>query len=275
MIGPEIGICTQRIWPFDPKAGKAAYEELEGRLRSIPDEKVVPALADVEAAAITALAVADIAHSPAARGQLAQMPTLDAWHVDNLAKVAWAAWYCRAQALSESAASGGDRVPAEVIDAESERKQRMMKALDYNLGHLPEVANDLASIRAGSGYKDLASDLTRLANLYEKHADELADDKRWYRRTDLEDARKGARKIIDALAPRGDGSWARMQSRTWTLLLESYEEVRGAMRWLRRHDPDVDDQFPSLYAAARGGGRARKPAESPPASETSTPANPT
>lgn len=139
----------------------------------------------------------------------------------------------------------------------------MQRVLAYNLDHLDDVAARLASIRARTGYLDLAHDLARLSGLYLEHAPVLAMDVRHYQASDAATASKLAQAIYQVL---GDGLpsdapyWREYLGRAWTLLVVTYDEVCATGRWLFRAR-NGKTRFPSLYTSGRQPRRRKRAVE--------------
>src|SRR5690606_8178363 len=129
--------------------------------------------------------------------------------------------------------------------------------LDYYLDEDRAGQDELAAIRQGKGYMNLANGLIRLARLYELHADALARDGHRYRAADRDDASRVAHAIMRQL---GEGRiddaarWSDYVRRAWTLLARIYEQVSAAGRFLFR-DENADALFPSLVTVCRARGR--------------------
>lgn len=67
--------------------------------------------------------------------------------------------------------------------------------------------------------------------------------------------------------------WSAMQPRVWTLLLDTYEEVRRGGLFLFAHDRG-EERFPPLSALGRSGPRpAKDSAVTPTPPETASPGN--
>jgi hypothetical protein len=101
-------------------------------------------------------------------------------------------------------------------------------------------------------------DRTRLgyAKIYEAAPGIVSKDTK-YEPTHVADARRLAGEILAALSaamtPKAREWWDLLQ-RAWTLVTKMYFEVQEAGTFLLRYDPRRVERFPSLYAAARGGG---------------------
>jgi len=145
------------------------------------------------------------------------------------------------------------------------------------------VSRELADIRLGAGYLDLANDLSRLATLYATHRSELAADQRHYETRDAERAASFAKKIRDeyrAAASRS-GEYTELRPRAFSELSRLYNEVRAAAEFLFRNEPAVLDEFPPLRAAAAALSPTRRskkqadPVPSPTAGDGASPAGST
>jgi hypothetical protein len=211
-----------------------------------------------------------IVHS-AATGRIVQQPDVltrfaslpaaefDVQHVLRLEQISLAAWHARLS-LRSALVTAGIKIPESVMNDGMALKQLMFKVVEYNLGHDEDVAAELRDIREGTGYVDLASDLVRLAALYQAHAEALAADVRHYKTTDADLAGRTAQAIHQVL---GDGRnvsaryWSNYQTRAWSLMVITYGEVSAAGRWLFRHE-NGEERFPSLYTMGRQR-RSRRP----------------
>ncbi len=161
------------------------------------------------------------------------------------------------------------RVPLSLVDGASKLRARLHSLLDYHLGHQEHVARELAAIRAGQGYADLASDLVALAALVEANVAEVKDDRRNYTSTDVAEARRFAAEIQTARVG-GQRPSTRNAARAWAeafhALREAHDELLAAGRFLERARPDVNERWPSLFIAV--GGSKKKPAKPPAPPET-------
>ena len=121
------------------------------------------------------------------------------------------------------------------------------------------LSKEVASIRAGTGYRDTASDLIRLARIYEDQKAKVETDPLNYRDTDAAEARALAHDILTELGKAQSAEEQRCVgdlTRAWTLLRDTYGEAQWAGQFLYRHE-EPEAKFPSLYASS-GGGRPKK-----------------
>ncbi|HWN66659.1 MAG TPA: hypothetical protein VNM90_03405, partial [Haliangium sp.] len=191
---------------------------------------------------------------PAVLTRFASLPAseFDLQHVLRLEQVALAAWHARLS-LRSALVTAGIKIPESVMNDGTALKQLMLKVLEYNLGDNEDVVAELLDIRDGTGYVDLASDLVRLAALYQRFAQTLILDVRYYKADDADLASRTAQAIHQVL---GDGrntsmrTWSNYVARAWSLLVITYGEVSAAGRWLFRHE-NGEALFPSLYTIGR------------------------
>ncbi len=247
----------------DPEGLRMAFEALVPTLDA--QIEIRRANTDIRKAINCAASVGRMVLQPEVRAAFASLPGsyFDIQHIDRLEQVALATDYAWMQAGHIAPLSTGAKLPVPNLIEATALKQVMLKVLEYNLGHLDEVFTLLASIRSGQGHADLVSDLWRLATLYEAHAAALAADTRFYQAGDAARAKQYQQGINHVL---GDGRasdaeyWASYMGRAWTLMVNTYDEVSTAGRWLFRND-NGEERFPSLYAIGRQPRRSRRPGD--------------
>jgi hypothetical protein len=153
------------------------------------------------------------------------------------------------------------RLPEALLTEATAVKARMLKVLDYQLGDDEPVARELAAIRPGVGYLDLAQDLAQLAKLYQTGRAQLQNDRHLYQATDETLAATLSQRIFSELRRDEPTAQRERLSQATSLLVYLYEEVAATARWLLRQQPDAAERrFPSLIAATR---RPRKKAPTP------------
>lgn len=251
---------------YDPAAAKAALDTLRPRLRALAADKLAIPRLDVRAAALAALNVHGFVTQHAALRarfeKLHEAGELDIASIDGLKDAAFVVLLAHAQAEEAGAFATDVKVPAAVVEEAMGVERRMQELLEYKFKKDPQVAPLLAVLRPGTGYRDLAADLLGYAEIYERHAKEVASDTTNYRPTDAADAQRLAGEILSSLSasmsPKAREAYELLQ-RAWLHLREVYFEVSEAGRWLLRYDPRRDERFPSLFAAGRpGSGRPPK-----------------
>lgn len=247
---------------MEPDAARLAFEAL----RPLIDAQTRPRAdnIDVDRAVLCAASVGRMVRQPQMRAAFATLPTLafDIAHVDRLESAALAMWYA-CTSLANARTQPARRVPAELHAQAVAVAKRMREVIDYNLGHVSEVARQLTITTPGRGYLRLAESLLLLADLYERHADTLAADHTRFQPADRTLAGSLAHAIHQRLGEPIRPAvleWTRHRARAWALLVATYEEVRAAGRWLFRHE-NGDTLFPSLYTSGRGPRHRRTRAE--------------
>jgi hypothetical protein len=242
---------------------RAAFERVAERLAGILADEVALPNVDVGTAVVGLMPVARRAAGESMRPRFASLPAaeFDIRNVDELETFLRAARH--AQSLHATAtATRPDvlRVPAELTAEANEVKGRMQRVTTYYFDDHPVYGAEVAAIRSGTGYLDLAQDLSRYARLYRQEAETVRSDRRHYREGDAALAESLADRLFDAL---GLGAGGRTESadtlgRTWTLLRRTYEEVAAAGRWLWRHEGG-DELFPTIHVASRAHAPATRP----------------
>ncbi|MCL2725249.1 MAG: hypothetical protein FWD69_12525 [Polyangiaceae bacterium] len=254
----------------DAATGKAAFERVKSSLMSLSPERLMQPNIDLQSAAMAALVLVDRANIPDRRALFSLLPESLFMKntIEDLETMANAMMHVELESFRERAVSTDAKVDVAVVQQATEVRARMLKTADYNIGHLEMVAREIADIRLGAGYLDLANDCTRLAVLYASHRSELALDKRLYRASDAELAASLANKIraeYRASATRS-GPYAELRPRAFTELTRLYNDVRAAAQFIFRAEPAVLNEFPPLRSAVVMFGPARtskKAAEAP------------
>ena len=151
-----------------------------------------------------------------------------------------------------------------MVGEAQELKARMQKLLEYHLGDRPLLARELADIRLGTGYSDLATDLQRYARLSDDHHEEVASDQKLFHKGDAKRARELSGQIVVALkSAMGDkASVTDLRNRAWTLLSRDHAEVVATGAFLFRHEPELARLFVPLRAAVAPRRPRRSPDES-------------
>jgi hypothetical protein len=245
-----------------PEKARLAFEEMLPLLDAQTDLRRLTT--GLDRAAIFAASTGRMVMQPEVLARFATLPAseFDIQHVLRLERAALAAWYVSLM-LRSASVTAGVKIPDSVMAEATALKRLLLKVLEYNLGHDANLIAELADISDGTGYVDLASDLVRLATLYQRYAADLATDVRHYRAEDAEAAGRMAQAIHQVLGDGRDTSaryWSNYMPRAWSFLVTTYEEVSAAGRWLFRHE-NGEARFPSLYTIGRQR-RSRRPDES-------------
>jgi hypothetical protein len=220
------------------------------RLETLEEVSVrIPNVSVPRAAAIA------LAAEPMIRKLMKQLreehPSFDIRLVDDLRAIALATWHLHVAPKPEGAE---DRVKLLVTEGAPLKHTLMLQAellADRNL----VGAEPLAAIRAGRGNLDLANDLVALSQIFRSNWDAIKT-KVAIVEAELDRAAELGTSLLQALGER-DVTTAEMTEqdraadtrfRAFTLLVRTYDEVRTAIRYLRRKEGDADVIAPSLYA---------------------------
>jgi hypothetical protein len=246
---------------FHPQSSVAqrAFAAREQELEAFTSGTVQRVLVDVQIAAAVAHSVAQRDQEPERLAMFERLASADLYDLalpQRVAEFALATWFTRQRQLGRLALTSSASVPPEVLRNAQLQRRRMLKVLDHWFEDDPTIVAEVAVIRAGAGYQDLANDLEQLADLYQRPTIQavIKDDHKHYEKSDVDDARKLARSIFDGLGlgRKTDAKrWGVLCQRAWTLLLQDYEEHRSAGAFLFRKLEDVAESFPSLVSAAR------------------------
>jgi hypothetical protein len=253
---------------IDEAAAKAAFDKLLPRLAQLPKDGLQVPNTSVDGAAIVALRIGRGLTAPAMRERFELLPKklFAMADLDDLEPAALAAWYASTRLLSANAQGTEAKLPVSLVNEATARRARMLKVCDYNFEPDSVLGREIADIRIGTGYRDLAQDLMRLAKIYRDEKRRLENDKVHYRTEDVAGAEEAAHRILEELAAaRGteQAQWSGRVQRAWTLLVKLYNEVTFTAQWLKRHEGG-EGEFPSLVTAGRAARRAKpepEPAE--------------
>ncbi len=260
---------------LDARAAEKAFDALEPTLLAIPSEQFAARTLDRKRAAMLTWRVARELKKSSLRGRLSSLPAaeFDNAQVSQLETAALALWHTTVSAESALAQSSGTHLPTTLVEEASAVKRRMLKLVQYLFGDNPVDGTEIADIVAGVGYLDLATDLVRLAKLYEKHDALVKKDPKHFVAGDAKEARHLSNTILKTLGEQQSADaarWGELETRALTHLARLYNDVALTVRWLQRNDTTGDRfDMPPLYAASR---RSRAP--KPPADETPTPTPP-
>lgn len=261
---------------------KTDLEKLMTRLLALPDERVRRPSTDVSAAATFALGVAGKLAAPALDKRLRSLPKaeFDPAYLDDLRPCAQAALEAAQQRATTTATAPSTKVSLALAHDASAQRERMLRLLDYYFAPETVAGQEVAGIRLGRGYLDLAEDLDRLAALYTRETTTVSRDTHLYQADDARRAADLAKQlraelgeVPEAGSVKADGrvrKAARTQDsrelcwRAFALLEEVYAEVAAAVRFVLRHEGG-EALCPSLHTAGRHPNPSKKPEPPKPA----------
>jgi hypothetical protein len=234
--------------PLGADQDALAFARCEPKLKALPSQGLRKPNQDL---GVASTRVSGTLQQLEARGLRPDFAKLDGarWsieHLDNLQDLARAAQHIHHQRERARDHFTSARISLALLQDAQHARAHMIKVASYHLDDDPTVKAELAHIRSGAGHQDLIEDLTRLADLYDAHADTLVHDTRHYDPQDAPHARALRDAIQQELGAPPSGSWDDLAHRVWTLRHAHYNELLRAADFLYAHDPDLRALFVSL-----------------------------
>ena len=227
---------------------RQAFEQAKPAIDAVSDSDLITVSTDVVAAATTGQGVYPrvIALRPTI---VQELPSFKILHLENLKTYALALLYAHGEYKT---ATEPQTIVAEMAETATRTRAVLLADTHSLIAHgvlARSVINNLQGVR---GYKNIMADLISLVALHRKHADEIAG------RTsitlgELKAAEDLAAKFSEAVglraqSPQTVAAAARTRQAAFTLFVRSYNEVRTAVHYLRRHENDAEAIIPSLFA---------------------------
>lgn len=245
-----------------------AYERMQPAFRAIPKDRIQKPKVDLTTASGTVLAA--LPKIEKHKAALLALPHTRKELVEELADRALAMLW--AFAGQKTVLKETLPLPA-LLERGAAVRKTMLLAADVlvNDGNVPQSFVD--DVRAGSGHRDLASDLLALGGLVHKqweHAKGRSPATPELVQESLQLGEALSVALGERAQPVEQSEAAEMRDRAYTHFLEAYNEVRTALAYLRARDGDAEQILPSVFANRRGGskeepvdGAAPGPAPSP------------
>jgi hypothetical protein len=245
--------------PVEPQAKDffAAFKRVEGEIRAMGDHELLPVNLDIPSAVATALgAMPEIA---AYRAQITMLNGVDASKLDKLTDYAFALMH--AHTVYRGASGPVDAIGGMAEELVAIRDQLFSDAQALGKRKLLDLGR-VEKYRSGLGFKNLALDVDGLVQTLRDGAAAIAG-KTAVTPEELDHAAELASKIIVAIgvkeqAPTVPSDTALVRQQAYTLFVNSYDELRRAITFLRWQTGDADSIAPSLWA-----GRASRKGDNP------------
>jgi hypothetical protein len=255
---------------YDPGQAKAYFASYRARIEPIQEAQFAFVRLDAEAAAFAGLRVDKLIKTTSLLARFKKQHEageFDIAHVNDLKALCSVVIYLSAEAKAAGALKSSAKIPAAVMSDALDVERRMQGVCEYHFRNDENIWPEVLRLAPGTSYRDTAGDLMGYARIYELRHAVVAADPTNYRATDVADARRLAKEMMDhltsELTPEGRAAYLRLV-RAWTLLTQVYEEVQAVGLHLQRKVPERFAQFPSLYAAGRpNSGRRKKGAAAP------------
>jgi hypothetical protein len=141
--------------------------------------------------------------------------------------------------------------PAELVEQCRSTREELVAAARYVFRSDETASEVLVDITRSSGFRDLADDLNRLAELFNAHWNQVNGNSE-VRKADLDQAAQLGTKLMNVLSVDRSvalAEWSANRQQAWTLLHRAYQEVRDGAAYIHRTEPQKLDAYPSLFAA--------------------------
>lgn len=239
--------------PNDIQRGRAEAVALEPILATAPRGRTQGV--SLTKAATALLALARLVRDQGWRPRFERLP-LEDWsitHLDVLEARALALHVLLRDLATAEAGSPGPRVPLSTVRKAHKLRAEVLELLEFALKDDADV-RELASIRSGTGYSDLQSDLIRLAVLLRARKDTLAEEApRRFNPAHADDAERLAAEILAAIT---DGQTPAVRElalkieKVFGLVDVDYDQVVRAGTFIFWGKPE-QAHFVALRSAAR------------------------
>ena len=227
---------------------RQAYEQAKPEIDAVGDGDLITVSTDVVGAATTGQGVYPevIALRPVI---VQELPGFKILHLDNLKTYALALLYANGEYKT---ATDPPTVVAGMAETATHTRAVLLADANSLIAHgvlAPAVTNNLQGVK---GYKNIMADLISLVAIHRKYADQIAD-RTSVKPEELTAAEDLAAKFSEAVglreqSPQTIAVATRTRQAAYTLFVTSYNEVRSAVQYLRRHEDDADTIIPSLFA---------------------------
>jgi hypothetical protein len=232
---------------------REAYDRQLARIEAVPESALRHITTDVGAAATSVLGLAERIQTY--RGRLAQLVEYDIVLVDNIHEVAMAVLHL--QGARQTAVSTGPSIDPLVEDATARRELFLQEGKTLVLRKLidPQVFKE---IDGGTGHRKLGLDLVGIVSAF-RSAWSRIDGRCGVTAAELDEAERVAERLITAVGEREHAESLSanvniLRAKAFTLLVQSYDQLRRGIAFLRYDEGDVDVLFPSFF-----GGKKSRP----------------
>lgn len=244
----------------------AAYEKVLPEALALNADLLNVINVDIPSAIITGFGVCE--RLPAHTKQLEALPDFPPERLEKLQDYVMALFI--AQARYTTATTPTEQL-ARLLDEATNRRDIMTAEARTLIvrGLLP--SNALDDLTGTHGYKNVAFDLSRLAQLF-KAALASIQGKTGLSAAEIDEADRFALKLTLAIAhregsPQSAAEATNVRQRMFTLFLNTYDQIRRAMVFLRWNIGDADEIAPSLYANRAVRTQKKGPSEAPATSD--------
>jgi hypothetical protein len=230
-----------------PSIYRQAFEQVKGEIAAITEQQFVHVSLDIAATVITTQGV--YPEVIELRDEFVKhLPTFDIAKLDKLETYALAMFCAQAdfKAATEQPAS-----VTELVNTAVATRAVLLADVNALIAHGILAPGVIGGLQGTNGHKNLMMDLGTLASILRKYASKVAE-RTSVRPEELSAAEDLANKLGKAVglreqSPQVIAEATRTRLAAFTLFLNTYDEVRAAVQYIRRAEGDADSIIPSLY----------------------------
>jgi len=257
----------------DEALADAVFEKVKPDLIKLEQSALQQVNLDIPAAIATVLGV--LPELRGLRDQIAKdLPAFDIQRFDKLEDYALA--LSSAQARYLAATEPPDDLQ-DIAERAGRARERLLAEANALVAHGIVSAGQIAQLKGANGYKNIATDLMVLCGIMHSAWDQIQGKTLTTAEELDEDSRVATRLLrIVGLREQGPAQVAEatdLRMRAFTLLLQTYDDARRAVTYLRSAEGDADDITPALHPGRprRRPGDPQPPAPGPVPSPPFTP----
>jgi hypothetical protein len=245
---------------INEKTAAEAFEQVQPELARIKPDDYQPIRVDLLGVITRTIKVAD----QAANDRPLFEETFQAFPMQAIIKLktyALALWQAETEYRRCQVEEEAQRIPpAELVEPCREVRDELVAAARYVFRRDKQATEVLLDITRSTGYRDLADDLNRLAELFNSHWN-LVNGHSEIRKADLEQAAQLSAKLMGIIAvdrSTAQAEWAEKRQQAWTLLRRAYQEVRDGAAYIFRGQSQQMEAYPSLFAPVTGRSKSKR-----------------
>jgi predicted metal-dependent hydrolase len=235
---------------INEKTAAEAFEQIKPELARIQPESYRRIRIDLLGAVAKTIQVADqsATERPLFEETFRKFPMQAITKLKTYALALWQAEteYRRCQVEEEAQQTP----PAELVEQCRSTRDELVAAARYVFRSDKKASEVLVDITRSTGYRDLADDLNRLAELFNAHWNQV-NGRSEIRKDNLDQAAQLGAKLMNIVSVDRStalAEWSAIRQQAWTLLHRAYQEVRDGAAYIHRTQPQKLDAYPSLFA---------------------------
>jgi len=249
----------------DEALADAVFEKVKPDIMKLEQSELQQVNLDISGAIATVLGV--LPELRALREQIVkELPTFDVQRFDKLEDYALALSSVQAKYL---AATQPPDDLADISERAGRARERLLAEANALVAHGVVSGGQLAQLKGANGYKNVATDVMVLCGIMRSAWGQIQG-KTLTTAEDLDEASRVATRLLRIVGLREQGPAQVAEVTDWrvrafTLLLQTYDDARRAVTYLRAAEGDTDDIIPALHPGRprRRPGEPQSPAPGP------------